>query len=200
MGYSGLNFPPNIDVNNGDKVFKMNTGKGAVPEQMTVFKSGGKLKKYVQRTMTLTDIIGVPMSYTEMTSYDPMNMGQPTQYRVAYDGSSFAISAKMNCTENGPCMWGALGENDPAALDLSKNNYMPELNFWSEALGGQVRVKLNCPTGPQGGGSQGGCQDSYGNPITFDEACRYKTTSTCTDPMGIRSLWIPCAVMLPSSV
>jgi len=129
IGYYGLWLPEQASVGNGDTVYKVSFGQGgetAVP--YTVIKKGGRLKKHTRNTTTLGTIKNIPLDYWSMGGSS----------RVKWNGSGFVTFAVMNDENH---IW----ENIPEeALDMSALDF-GELNFWSQSLGGQVRVKLaNC--------------------------------------------------------
>lgn len=129
IGYYGLWLPENASVNNGDTVYRVTYGQdGETQTPYTVVRKGGRLKKHTRNTTTLGDIKSIPLDMWDNGS----------SFRVKWNGSDFVKFAEMNQENH---IW----ENVPdAALDLSALNF-GELNFWSQSLGGQVRVKLqNC--------------------------------------------------------
>jgi len=82
--------------------------------------------------MTLGDIKNVPVNYGECSGQGPC-----INYQVIWTGSVFNKVAQQD--SNNPT-WTNL---DPVVqFDMSAMNW-GELNFWSNSLGGQVRVKLN---------------------------------------------------------
>ncbi|MBI5056175.1 MAG: hypothetical protein HZB61_06135 [Nitrospirae bacterium] len=128
IGYYGLWLPEEANVINGTTVYKVSYGQGgetAVP--YTVVKIGGRLKKHVRNTTTLGAIKNVPLDW-----WDNGNSA-----RVKWNGANFVKFAQMNQQNN---MWENTAESN---MDLSALN-QGELNFWSQSLGGQVRVKLTC--------------------------------------------------------
>ena len=135
IGYWGLWFPNAVAVNNGDNVSKINYSPGG-PEEVpyTVVKSGGKLKKYIHRFLTLFDIRNVPLDYSTGNGG-----AQGDIYRVKWDGTDFVISAKFDPNTN---IWGPLSQADPTKIDLTSLSY-DMLYFNSQALNGTVQVKLN---------------------------------------------------------
>jgi hypothetical protein len=147
IGYWGLWIDNNVTLNSGDFLYKFDySNTGAAPLQYTVMKAGGKLKKHTKKTMTLAEIKGIPLNYSVC---DP-NSGC-ANYQVVWDGTNqvFNKTAEMpqNCSNN--CQWQNI--TPPVILDLTTLQW-GELNFYSQSLGGQVRVPLsNClqtfPTG-----------------------------------------------------
>ncbi len=134
IGYWGLSINNNATLNSGDTLYKFDySNGGATP--YTVVTSGGKLKKHTKKTMTLAEIKGIPLNYSEC-------QGSCMNYQVVWDGTNFNKIAQMpQCTGNTPCNWESITSTpiDVTALMWG------ELNFWSQSLGGQVRVPLaNC--------------------------------------------------------
>ncbi|RJQ43300.1 MAG: hypothetical protein C4538_12375 [Nitrospiraceae bacterium] len=129
IGYYGLWLPEDASVNDGDTVYKVSysqSGETATP--YTVVKKGGRLKKHTRNTTTLGNIKNIPLDW--------WNNG--SNQRVKWDGSQFVVFAEMNQDNY---MWENIEETP---LDLSALTY-GDLNFWSQSLGGQVRVTLpNC--------------------------------------------------------
>ncbi|MBI5098557.1 MAG: hypothetical protein HZB30_04900 [Nitrospirae bacterium] len=133
IGYYGIWFPRDVTLNNGDQVYKMGFGPGSGEGELyNVLISGGKLKKHVRKEMTLGDIKNVPMDYRDNS--DNKN------YRVKWDGTNF-MKAEWLDDSGGNFLWKKL---DPqVAYDISALNF-DMLNFWSQSLGGNVQIKLNC--------------------------------------------------------
>ncbi|PWB67558.1 MAG: hypothetical protein C3F14_01760, partial [Deltaproteobacteria bacterium] len=97
-----------------------------------VLVAGGKLKKHTRALLALGNIVNIPL---DMNEFDPAS-GTGTQTRILWDGAQFLKTATMNQTS---MTWQNL---DPAvAIDMNNLRY-PELNFWSQALGGSVQIKL----------------------------------------------------------
>ena len=119
------------NVSNGDTVYKeVFSEDGGTATPYTVVKIGAKLKKYTRQTATLNFIKNIPLDW-----FDNASM---TNYRVKWNGSKFVKFATMSQSD---WFWKNITESD---LDLSELDF-GELNFWSQAIGGQVRVPLpNC--------------------------------------------------------
>jgi hypothetical protein len=134
IGYWGLWLPGDATVDNGTTVYKVNYGPGG-PEEVpyTVLKSGGKLKKYTRHESTLGAIKNVPLNYSQ-------GMGpEGSMYQAKWTGTDFEIFAKLDPMTY---IWGPLSPEDPTAIDLNNlSNDM--LFFYSQALNGNVQVKLN---------------------------------------------------------
>ena len=137
IGYYGIWFPKDVTLSNGDQVYKMDFGPGSGEgESYNVMISGGKLKKHVRKEMTLGEVKNIPM--------DNWDMNEQMSYHVKWDGSNFIKYEYMD-NSGGSYFWKKL---DPeVAYDISAlNNDM--LNFWSQSLGGNVQIKLNCTVTP----------------------------------------------------
>jgi len=131
IGYWGLWFPDDVTLQNGDTVYKLSYGpNGDSATPYTVFISGGKLVKHTKNTLTLGDIKNVPLEWWENN----------TPYRVIWDGTQFKKVAKVTDMDN----WTWPDITPAQTFDLSALMWT-DLNFWSPALGGSVRVRLEDP-------------------------------------------------------
>ena len=135
IGYWGPWFPDNVTLADGDTVYKETFGPGGGTETAyQILVSGGKLKKHTRKLLTLGDIVNIPLDLGE---FDPVS-GTDNQFRVLWNGSQFLKTAKMN---KSTWTW---EDMTPVVIDPTSLRY-PELNFWSQALGGSVQAKLeNC--------------------------------------------------------
>lgn len=140
VGYWGLWIDNNGTISNNATVYKYEYGPGgATPTPYTVFLSDGKLKKHSRKMLTLADVKGIPLEYGEWDSVTQTG----TQFRVVWNGTVFNKVAQMpNCTGN--CTWQNMTETPIDIAHLQWN----ELNFWSQSLGGQTRVKLGSASTP----------------------------------------------------
>lgn len=130
IGYWGPWFPNDVTLLDGDSLTKQTFGGGAT-EAYTAMIRGGKLRKHTRRTMTLGDIVGVPLDYNEFDQ----SSGTDNQYRVLWNGTNFRKTAVMN---KSTWTWTNI---TPVPFDLGNLNFS-ELFFWSQSLGGSVQVKL----------------------------------------------------------
>ncbi|HSR11239.1 MAG TPA: hypothetical protein VLS90_07310, partial [Thermodesulfobacteriota bacterium] len=130
MGYWGLWLPQGVAVNNGDTVNKHDYSANT-DTPYTVVKAAGKLKKHTRKTITLAEIKNIPLNWSICSGPGPCS-----QYQVSWTGTQFEITAEQNQSDY---TWTSI---TPVPLDLTQLNW-GELNFWSQSLGGQVRVKLN---------------------------------------------------------
>jgi hypothetical protein len=99
---------------------------------------------------------------------DPIT-SQGSNYRVVWDGTYFNKVAQMVCgSNNSNCNWSNI---TPVSINIAQLQWS-ELNFWSQSLGGQVRVPLDGPTFvthctfTSGSPGQPGYTDCSGNPPT----------------------------------
>lgn len=145
IGYWGLWLDNNATITN-NTLYKFDySSSGTAPKAFTVFTAAGKLKKHTKKMMTLADVKGIPLNYSECNP----NSGC-TNYQVVWDGTNFNKTAQMpQCSNNSPCNWLNI---TPTPINVTALQW-GELNFWSQSLGGQVRVPLtNCvQTFPQCG-------------------------------------------------
>ncbi len=132
IGYWGLWFPEDVTLQNGDTVYKLSFGPGGeTGTPYTVFISGGKLVKHSRKTLQLGDIKNVPLDWWD----------SGTPYRVVWDGAQFKKIAVVTDTSN--WTWTDISSQGQT-IDLTALQWT-DLNFWSPALGGSVRVRLEDP-------------------------------------------------------
>ena len=133
IGYYGIWFPKDVTLSNGDQVYKMDFGPGSGEgESYNVLISGGKLKKHVRKEMTLGEVKNIPM--------DNWDMNEQMSYHVKWDGSNFIKYEYMD-NSGGNYFWKKLSPE--VTYDISSLNF-DMLNFWSQSLGGNIQIKLNC--------------------------------------------------------
>lgn len=140
-GYYGVWAPDNSKITDGMSLYSKDpTSNNSVTYTLNLFK--GKLKKHTQHTTTLSAIQNIPLEgYMEGS----------TQYRVIWDGIKLAKTAWAPQSMGGPPVWTPL--DPPVALSYSNMQFGGDLNFWSQALGGQVRIPLQNCSFAQGGAS-----------------------------------------------
>ncbi len=144
VGFWGLWVPEGVTISDGATVYKQTYGpNGGTSAPYTVQKVPGKLKKHTKGTTTLGAIKNIPLEgYQEQVGQQNIN------YRVIWDATQNKLMKVASAAQssNGPPAW---QEITPVAIDTTSLNW-GELNFWSQALGGQARVKLtNCQFNPQ---------------------------------------------------
>lgn len=140
IGYWGMWLPDDVVLHNGDTVYRLGPGdQDGVPAQL--FIAQGKLRKHTRRDTTLAEIANLPLDWRDET--DQVN------YRLTWNGAAFTKVARF---EEQTGTWTEL--LPPQALGLSGLRY-DTLFLWSQALGGNVRVKLDCTSNaPSGPGEQ----------------------------------------------
>ena len=139
LGYYGLSVPPDVTVGDGTVVYKkVWNGTSDTTTPYTVVVKGGKLKKHVKKTAELADIKNIPLEGGN---------GQ-SMTRVTWDGTQLKKIATATMNQNGPPVWTEVSPSEPVALTGLQ---WGELNYYSQALGGQVRIKLDSCTQNQAG-------------------------------------------------
>jgi len=110
-------------------------------EPYTVKVYPGKLRKVVREQTELSKIVGINLNYN-----DPDN---GNEYLVNWNGSAFKIIAARDAN----WYWDDSAASVGQSLNLTQL-YWPDLYFWSESLGGSVRVVMENCTEPdwQNGG------------------------------------------------
>lgn len=134
IGYYGMWFPDSVSITNGTTLYRQSydTGGNLKETAYEAFVAGGRLMKHTRGTVTLGEIKNVSLNYGEWDT----RAGTSKEYQVVWDGTSeeFFKTAIKNTTSN---YW---EEISPPALLNTAGLY--SLNFWSEGLGGSVRVDL----------------------------------------------------------
>ena len=128
MGYWGLWVPesaPAADSIDGATITKIDySGVGAdVPYTLKV--APGKLIKYTKNTLTLAELVGVPLDYWDS--------GVSKNYRVEYNGVDFKYLASFD-PSTGQWDTGDAKAGTTFTLSTDWND------FWSDALGGNVMI------------------------------------------------------------
>jgi hypothetical protein len=146
VGYWGVWLPEGMTLANGDTVYKHDFQTNT-DTPFTVFQSGGKLKRHTKNSLTLDKIRNVPLVWSDCSVSPCDNYAVITVETIPGSGLyEFWKVAKQNPAPD--YTWQPFG---PALLGLS-TLYSSDLYFWSQALGGQVRVSLTgCTYDPTGG-------------------------------------------------
>ena len=140
VGYWGLYTSDNVTVPDGATVTKQAMGND--PEKdYTLKRVAGKLKKHTRNATTLAKITDVAVE-----GFDQSTM---TSVRYEWDGTGFKKLAVMATSGDNMGMWQNLAAEQQTYLDLA-NVQQSELNFWSQSLGGQVRIPLTGTWGMEG--------------------------------------------------
>jgi hypothetical protein len=148
LGFSGLFVPPGAPtLSDGDRVYRMERGQqGPSATPYSVYIRNGKLKKYTRSETTLGQLKNVPLEGPLPTPGSPNQMG--VMARVTWDGATLAVRATANGSSGGPPNWTDVVP--PQVFNRSNPVMFSDLGLFSQALGGQVRIKLsNCtPVNP----------------------------------------------------
>lgn len=142
VGFWGLWLPQGVTINDGATVYKQTFGpNGGTSTPYTVQNVKGKLKRHSKFTTTLADIKNIPLE-----GYQEQVGDQMMSFRVIWNGSSLVKIARAPQSFNGPPAW---EEIPHTSINTASLNW-GELNFHSQALGGQARVKLSgCTFNPE---------------------------------------------------
>ncbi|MBF0236424.1 MAG: hypothetical protein HQM12_01865 [SAR324 cluster bacterium] len=140
VGYHGIHVggPDSQTLKNGDTVTKVSfdeTGESA-GEDYTVFISGGRLRKMTRQELTLKDVTGIPLNYSEFSTTGPGD-----QFIVKWNGAKLQKVAKMDQTNWIPEPLTTPVDVSTATLDFD------ELQMFSQALGGSIAVTFKTGTG-----------------------------------------------------
>ena len=126
IGYWGAWFPGGATVTDNEQVYKHDYSTN-IDTPYTVFKRGGKLKKYTKDIITLADIKNIPL----------VLFASGTAYMVIWDGNEFVLVAEVQSDGS----WKTI---TPTPLVLSNLSWV-DLMFWSQSLSGSVVVRLHDP-------------------------------------------------------
>lgn len=140
LSYYGLFLPPGADeLTDGASVYKIDRGpNGPITTPYTLLVKNGKLKKFTRSDTTLGSLKNVPLE-----GMIPI-VGQPDAFtsikRVQWDGTNLSIVATANQNPGSPPSWTPV--SPPQPITSSTPLMFGDLGLFSQALGGQVRVKL----------------------------------------------------------
>ncbi len=139
-GYYGIWIPNDVTIENGDIVNKMDYSQnGSTETPYTIFIVGGKLQKHTKKTLTLAEIVGIPLEWNSCEDSGGGNW-TCTQARVEWNSSeqAFYKYATMNEQE---WLWKDLAT--PEEVTFGNDDW--DFNFYSQALGGSGRINLTDP-------------------------------------------------------
>ncbi len=145
LGYWGLQLPPDAGaVANGATVNKVdyNSGSNPTTTAYTVVKADGKLTKYTRKGTTLDKLDKIKLNTFVNDTTGFFSGAQPNaQYELYWDNSAgnFKVTAQISCGNNG-CQTQTLPNEQPVAVSYFIGR--GGLQGWSQALGGEVFVKL----------------------------------------------------------
>lgn len=146
LGYWGLQLPADAGtISSGATVNKVDYNNGSAPTSTpyTVVKSDGKLTRYTRQSTTLDKLDKIKLNTFVGNNANSFFSGAVpnTQYELYWDNTAgnFKATAQMNCGSNG-CQSQTLPTEQP----VSANYFVTQggLQGWSQALGGEVFVKL----------------------------------------------------------
>lgn len=132
IGFWGAWFPGSVSISDGATVYKMDySSSGTTETPYNIVVKNGKLKKHTKNLLTLDDIKNLPLDYWTDSG----------NFQVKWDGSNFVKFAKLDQTQ---FVWQDITDVN---IDLTTLQFT-DLNFWSMALGGQVRILLESASNP----------------------------------------------------
>ena len=140
LSYYGLFLPPGTDaLGDGANVYRIDRGANApVVTPYTLKIRNGKLKRFTRSDVTLGSLKNIPLE-----GMIPV-MGDANAFtsikRVQWDGTSLSIVASATMGQGGPPQWTPLASPQP--ITSSTMLMFGDLGLFSQALGGQVRIKL----------------------------------------------------------
>ncbi|GMT42890.1 MAG: hypothetical protein IEMM0002_1301 [bacterium] len=142
VGFWGLWFPDDVTLTTGTTVSKLEWGNAGqtTSTDYSVFISGGKLKKHTKQTVTLGDLVGVPLSWWGCTGTYPNDVCG--EYRVEWDGTDLVKTAQRDNTT-----WVWVDLSPTVALIETDFTGQWDFWFWSEALRGNGRFPLRTSDG-----------------------------------------------------
>jgi hypothetical protein len=151
LGYWGLQLPADAGVvASGATVNKVDYGSGGSPTTTayTVVKADGKLTKYTRQGTTLDKLDKIKLN-TFVNNVTGFYAGAQAnmQYELYWDNTAgnFKVTGQVNCGGNG-CQTQTLQSEQTVNASFFVNQ--GGLQGWSQALGGEVFVKLGGIAGP----------------------------------------------------
>ena len=130
IGYYGLWMPSAAGVGDNSTVAKMDFSGAAdqTGTNYTVRSWGGKLTKWTKKTVTLSSIKNIPLTWRDQTdSYKSK--------RVYWNGSTFKIDGEISSTN-------MMEDVSESTLTLTSSNAPWGFHFYSQALGGDGSLQL----------------------------------------------------------
>lgn len=141
LSYYGLFLPPGADaLGDGASVYKIDRGaNGPVSTPYTLVVKNGKLKKFTRSEATLGSLKNVPLE--GMIPIVGQSDGFTSIKRVQWDGTTLSIVATATQGQGGPPSWNPVTPPQPITNATALMN--GDIGLFSQALGGQVRIKLD---------------------------------------------------------
>jgi hypothetical protein len=142
LSFHGLFFPPGgPNMTDGSTVYRLERGaNGPVSTPYTLTIKDGKLKRFVRSEVTLGSLKNIPLEGMVPFFGD----SNPSSIkRFQWDGSQLKVVATATMSQNGPPSWTPVSPNQPITNQTTL--MFGDIGIYSQALGGQGRIKLsNC--------------------------------------------------------
>jgi hypothetical protein len=139
LGFYGLFMPPGASsLGDGATVYRVEPGaNGPVSTPYTLVVKDGKLKRFVRSEVALGSLKNIPLEgmVPIIGDTDPNAMK-----RLQWNGSELAVVAQASMQQSGPPQWNPV--TPPRSITASTPLLFGDIGAYSEALGGQVRIKL----------------------------------------------------------
>ena len=149
LSFHGLFLPPGSDaLGDGATVYRVERGaNGPVSTPYTLTVKDGKLKRYVRSEVSLGSLKNIPLEGMVPFFGD----SSPNSIkRFQWDGSQLKVVATAGMSQSGPPVWTPLTPNQ--TITDQTTLMFGDIGIYSQALGGQGRIKLaNC--NPVSGGN-----------------------------------------------
>jgi hypothetical protein len=148
LGYWGLQLPPDAGtIASGATVSKVDYSSGNNPTitAYTVIKADGKLTRYTRRGTTLDQLDKIKLNTFVGSNASAFFSGATanTQYELYWDNTAgnFKVTGQMNCNGGNGCQTQTLSTEQSVAASFFVTQ--GGLQGWSQALGGEVFIKLS---------------------------------------------------------
>lgn len=143
LSFHGLFFPPGgPSLTDGSTVYRVERGaNGPVSTPYTLTVKDGKLKRYVRSEVSLGSLKSIPLEGM-VPFFGDSNPNSLKRFQ--WDGSQLKIVATASMSQaGGPPAWTPLTPNQPITDQTTL--MFGDIGIYSQALGGQGRIKLaNC--------------------------------------------------------
>lgn len=178
LGFYGLFFPPgSAPLSDGANVYRIEPGaNGPISTPYTLVVKDGKLRRIVRSEVSLGSLKNLPLE-----GFVPLvgDNDESFMKRLQWNGTGLVVVARASMQQSGPPQWVPI--NPPLPINNTTTLPYGELGAFSEALGGQVRIKLSGCTPVDAGNPQLGVRCSTPNaetPVGFFK----ESTVRPTDP------------------
>ncbi len=142
LSFHGLFFPPGgPSLNDGATVYRVERGaNGPVSTPYTLTIKDGKLKRFVRSEVSLGSLKSIPLEGM-VPFFGDSNPNSIKRFQ--WDGTQLKIVATASQSQGGPPAWTPLTPNQPITEQTTL--MFGDIGIYSQALGGQGRIKLaNC--------------------------------------------------------